>query len=144
MTAALQIDAVHKRYGDLHALKGVSFAIQPGEFFGLLGPNGAGKSTTIGIICSLVKNTSGDVHVFGKSIADEPADHQRVLHVLEVGLGELRVDLLDHRREAVGAGEGLVGVGVVAHRRTAAVGPGTAGTCWFPRRYRASRRSPGA
>ncbi|MDO9454177.1 MAG: ATP-binding cassette domain-containing protein, partial [Stagnimonas sp.] len=42
---ALKIDAVRKSYGALQALKGVSFTINRGEFFGLLGPNGAGKST---------------------------------------------------------------------------------------------------
>ena len=44
MTQAIRVEGVHKRFGDLHALKGVSFGIEQGEYFGLLGPNGAGKS----------------------------------------------------------------------------------------------------
>ncbi len=65
MTAALDIDSVHKRYGALHALKGVSFRIEQGEFFGLLGPNGAGKSTLISIIAGLVRKDAGHVAVMG-------------------------------------------------------------------------------
>ncbi|MGH8454872.1 MAG: ATP-binding cassette domain-containing protein, partial [Nevskiales bacterium] len=43
--SAIRIEDLHKSYGQLQALRGVSFDIRPGEFFGLLGPNGAGKST---------------------------------------------------------------------------------------------------
>jgi ABC-2 type transport system ATP-binding protein len=43
----------------VEAVRGVSFAVEPGEFFGLLGPNGAGTSTTLGCISTLVRPTSG-------------------------------------------------------------------------------------
>ncbi|MFS1522716.1 ABC transporter ATP-binding protein [Microbulbifer sp. 2304DJ12-6] len=66
MTAALSIQNLQKTYENgFQALKGISFAVQPGDFFALLGPNGAGKSTTIGIICSLVRKTAGSVSIFG-------------------------------------------------------------------------------
>ncbi len=65
MTPAIHIDAVHKRYGEVHALKGVSFDIAQGEFFGLLGPNGAGKSTLISIIAGLARKNSGTISVMG-------------------------------------------------------------------------------
>src|SRR5690625_3748536 len=66
MTAALSIRNLTKTYGDgFQALEGISLEVQPGDFFALLGPNGAGKSTTIGIICSLLRKTSGAVEVFG-------------------------------------------------------------------------------
>ena len=69
MTPALSIRNLHKVYDSgFVALKGVDLEVQPGDFFALLGPNGAGKSTTIGVICSLVKKTSGDVSVFGTDI----------------------------------------------------------------------------
>ena len=48
-----------KRYGELEAVRGVSFEVAPGETFGFLGPNGAGKSTTIKILCTLANPTSG-------------------------------------------------------------------------------------
>lgn len=69
MTPALKIRDLRKIYGDgLVALKGIDLQVEPGDFFALLGPNGAGKSTTIGVICSLVKKTSGLVSVFGYDI----------------------------------------------------------------------------
>jgi ABC-2 type transport system ATP-binding protein len=63
--SALSIENVFKTYGSVDALKGVSFAIKPGEVFGLLGPNGAGKTSLISIIVTLEKATSGQVKVFG-------------------------------------------------------------------------------
>lgn len=69
MTAALSIKNLRKTYGNnFEALKGVSLEVQAGDFFAVLGPNGAGKSTTIGIICSLVRKTSGEVRVFEHDI----------------------------------------------------------------------------
>lgn len=69
---ALEINQLKKVYGkNVHALKGISFQVAAGDFIALLGPNGAGKSTAIGIICSLVNKTSGEVKVFGHSIDQE-------------------------------------------------------------------------
>ncbi|MFV0438128.1 MAG: ABC transporter ATP-binding protein [Desulfopila sp.] len=72
---ALSIDNLHKTYGSgFTALKGVTFNVHQGDFFGLLGPNGAGKTTTIGIITSLVTKTSGTVKIFDIDIdRDFPA-----------------------------------------------------------------------
>ncbi|MDQ2695176.1 MAG: ABC transporter ATP-binding protein [Pseudomonadota bacterium] len=69
MTHALAIRGLRKTYPNgFAALQGIDLTVEPGEFFALLGPNGAGKSTTIGIICSLVRKTSGTVEVFGADI----------------------------------------------------------------------------
>lgn len=66
---ALHIEQLNKIYKNgTPALKGISLNIEQGDFFALLGPNGAGKTTTIGIICSLVNKTSGQVKVFDVSI----------------------------------------------------------------------------
>lgn len=66
---ALVIKNLTKTYANgFQALKGIELTVNEGEFFGLLGPNGAGKSTTIGIICSLVNKTAGQVQVFGYDI----------------------------------------------------------------------------
>src|SRR5260370_16618750 len=46
----LQVENLVKRYGDVEAVRGVSFAVEEGEVFGLLGPNGAGKTTTVEIL----------------------------------------------------------------------------------------------
>ena len=65
---ALRVQGVEKSYGSLRALKGVSFEIERGEFFGLLGPNGAGKSTLINVASGLVRATAGDVAVLGHDV----------------------------------------------------------------------------
>ena len=63
--AALEINGLEKTYKNgFQALKGISLKVEAGDFFALLGPNGAGKSTTIGVICSLVSKTAGQVSVW--------------------------------------------------------------------------------
>lgn len=57
----------------VEAVKGISFDVSAGEFFGLLGPNGAGKSTTLGCITTLVRPTSGRIMVDGIDVARDPA-----------------------------------------------------------------------
>jgi len=66
---ALSIKNLTKTYSNgMQALKGVDFNVEPGDFYALLGPNGAGKTTAIGIICSLVNKTGGQVEIFGHNI----------------------------------------------------------------------------
>jgi len=66
---ALTIKNLTKTYGNgIQALKGIDLEVESGDFYALLGPNGAGKTTTIGIICSLVSKTSGEVEIFGHNI----------------------------------------------------------------------------
>jgi ABC-2 type transport system ATP-binding protein len=57
----------------VEAVRGISFTVEAGEFFGLLGPNGAGKSTTLGCITTLVRPTSGRVLVDGIDVVKDPA-----------------------------------------------------------------------
>lgn len=69
---ALQIERLAKTYdNNFKALKGIDLEVKEGDFFALLGPNGAGKSTTIGIICSLVRKSSGRVKIFGIDIDED-------------------------------------------------------------------------
>lgn len=67
----LLIRDLKKSYGPVEALKGVSFAVEPGEVFGLLGPNGAGKTSLISIIVTLEKMSGGEVRVFGDDVTLE-------------------------------------------------------------------------
>jgi len=62
---AVRCEALHKRYGEVIAVDGLSLTVQRGECFGLLGPNGAGKTTTIEILEGLLKPDAGDVEVLG-------------------------------------------------------------------------------
>ncbi|GFH38043.1 ABC transporter ATP-binding protein [Streptomyces pacificus] len=64
---AVALDAVHKRYGAVQAIDGVSLTVPRGEFFGLLGPNGAGKTTLVEIMEGQRRADSGTVSVLGHS-----------------------------------------------------------------------------
>ncbi|MEM7026985.1 MAG: ABC transporter ATP-binding protein [Pseudomonadota bacterium] len=67
--SALTINHLNKTYrNDIVALNDINLEVHEGDFFALLGPNGAGKSTLIGILCSLVNKSSGDVKIFGHDI----------------------------------------------------------------------------
>jgi len=65
-TAALELDGVTKRFGETEAVRGVSYAVNPGEMFGLIGPDGAGKTTTIRLLCGLLRPDGGQIRVLGK------------------------------------------------------------------------------
>ncbi|MEV6525337.1 ABC transporter ATP-binding protein [Longispora sp. NPDC051575] len=67
MAQTIEVHEIAKRYKDVKAVDGVSFAVEEGEFFGILGPNGAGKTTTLEIIEGLRAADSGTVKVFGES-----------------------------------------------------------------------------
>lgn len=80
---ALSINDLHKTYGSgFNALKGVTFNVKEGDFFGLLGPNGAGKTTTIGIITSLVTKTEGIVKIFDIDIDQDFPAAKRLIGVV--------------------------------------------------------------
>lgn len=66
----------------VEAVRGLSFAVEPGETFGLLGPNGAGKSTTLGCITSLVRATSGRIVVDGVDAVRQPLEARRRIAVV--------------------------------------------------------------
>lgn len=59
----IKVSNLQKKYGEIEAVKGISFSVKKGELFAFLGTNGAGKSTTIDILCTLLKKTSGDVMI---------------------------------------------------------------------------------
>jgi ABC-2 type transport system ATP-binding protein len=84
MTAAVVIENLQKSYGDVQAVKDISFTVQPGEIFGLLGPNGAGKTTTIRCLCTLAKPDGGKIEVSGISaIANPKAARRRLGYVAQ-------------------------------------------------------------
>ncbi|WP_198525646.1 ABC transporter ATP-binding protein [Thiomicrorhabdus sp. Kp2] len=79
MALAVQFNNVVKDYAELQALKGVSFDVEEGAFFGLLGPNGAGKSTLINAMSGLVVPTSGNIQVQGYDVIDDYRHTRRLL-----------------------------------------------------------------
>jgi ABC-2 type transport system ATP-binding protein len=72
MGVAVLIENLQKSYGDIQAVKDISFTVKSGEIFGLLGPNGAGKTTTIRCLCTLAKPNGGKIEVSGISVIDNP------------------------------------------------------------------------
>jgi ABC-2 type transport system ATP-binding protein len=74
---AVEVDDLVKSYGENEAVRGVSFAVPPGEVFGFLGPNGAGKSTTINVLCTLATPTSGAARVSGFDVVTQRDDVRR-------------------------------------------------------------------
>ncbi len=69
---AIRVQDLRKAYGAATAVDGISFSVGRGEVFAFLGPNGAGKSTTIGILCTLVRASSGSATVAGYDVATSP------------------------------------------------------------------------
>ncbi|MEA2331652.1 MAG: type transport system ATP-binding protein [Thermoleophilaceae bacterium] len=65
MTPAIEVSDLRKSYGPVEAVRGLSFAVEPGEIYGLLGPNGAGKTTTVEILEGYRERSGGDVRVLG-------------------------------------------------------------------------------
>ncbi len=86
----LETVGLSKTFKEKKAVDGIDMYLDVGESVGLLGPNGAGKSTTISMIASLMKPTSGDVLLNGKSTIKNPADIRKVLGVVpqEIALYE--------------------------------------------------------
>ncbi|GAA4289906.1 ABC-2 type transport system ATP-binding protein [Actinomadura luteofluorescens] len=74
---AVEVDGLTKRFGDVEAVRGIDFAVRPGEIFGFLGPNGAGKSTTINMLCTLLRPSDGSARVAGFDVVRERDDVRR-------------------------------------------------------------------
>ncbi|HEX4835339.1 MAG TPA: ABC transporter ATP-binding protein [bacterium] len=67
----LECSGLTRRFGDVAAVRDVSFLIRPGELFGLLGPNGAGKTTTLHILTTMLEPTEGTARVAGFDVVRE-------------------------------------------------------------------------
>jgi len=63
---SIEVKGLTKSFGDVQAVKGISFDVEEGSFFAFLGTNGAGKSTTISILCALLSKDGGEVTINGK------------------------------------------------------------------------------
>jgi len=104
---AIEIRNVKKHYKELQALKGVSFTVEDGEFFGLLGPNGAGKTTLISILAGLVHATEGSVAVRGHDVV---RDYRAARQALGVVPQELVFDPFFTVRETLRLQSGYFGL----------------------------------
>ena len=75
--SAIAVERLSKSFGEIEAVRGVSFEVETGEVFGFLGPNGAGKTTTINMLCTLAKPSGGSASVAGHDVVAERDDVRR-------------------------------------------------------------------
>ncbi|HEY1538440.1 MAG TPA: ATP-binding cassette domain-containing protein [Solirubrobacteraceae bacterium] len=78
----IEAHGLTKRYGEVQALDGLSFAVAPGTIFGLLGPNGAGKSTAVKVLTTLARADGGAARVAGFDVMRDPAKVRRSIGVV--------------------------------------------------------------
>jgi ABC-2 type transport system ATP-binding protein len=78
----IEIKCLTKTFGKIQAVRGINLNIEKGEIFGLLGPNGAGKTTTIGMLCTIIRPTSGSATLAGFDIVKNPAEVRRQVGIV--------------------------------------------------------------
>jgi len=91
----IQINNLHKSYGQIKAVNGITLSLEKGEMFGLVGPDGAGKTTTIRILCGLLNADEGEVLVLNKEIKNNRKEIQNNIGYLSQRFslyGDLTVD----------------------------------------------------
>jgi len=129
----IRVEGVHKSFGKVHAVRGVSFDAPDGKITGLLGPNGAGKSTTLRILYTVLKPDQGSATIDGIDVVKDSLNARRRIGALPHGAGlypqltareniayyaalcGLAADTIDERVEHI---IGLLEIGDFADRRT--------------------------
>jgi ABC-2 type transport system ATP-binding protein len=108
MTSVISVSRVNKTYASgLQALKDIDLEIRRGEIFALLGPNGAGKTTLIGVICGIVKATTGSVTVDGHDIV---TDYRATRSLIGLVPQELTTDAFETPPATMRFSRGLFGM----------------------------------
>ena len=83
----IRVDGIHKSFGKVHAVRGVSFDAPDGRITGLLGPNGAGKSTTLRVLYTVLKPDEGSASIDGNDVVEKSLDARRCTGALPHGAG---------------------------------------------------------
>ena len=78
----IEVENLVKDYGNIHAVKGISFTVNENEVLGFLGPNGAGKSTTMNMIVGYLPMTSGTIKINGIDISENPKEAKKQIGYL--------------------------------------------------------------
>ena len=107
MVPAIRLRGLAKRFGAVHALRGVDLDIESGEFFALLGPNGAGKTTLISLLAGLAQPSAGQAEVLGHDVV---ADYRQARRKLGVVPQELVYDAFFTVREMLRFQSGYYGL----------------------------------
>jgi sodium transport system ATP-binding protein len=83
----IRVEGIHKSFGKVHAVRGVSFDAPDGKITGLLGPNGAGKSTTLRVLYTVLKPDEGRALIDGADVVTQSLDARRRIGALPHGAG---------------------------------------------------------
>ncbi len=83
----IRVSDIHKSFGKVQAVRGVSFEAPDGNITGLLGPNGAGKSTTLRVLYTVLKPDSGGATIDGVDVVDDPLRARQLIGALPHGAG---------------------------------------------------------
>ena len=131
MTEMVRLDRLAKRFGPVHAVEELSFAVTRGEVLGFLGPNGAGKSTTMRMLTGFITPTAGTAQVMGFDVVRQPIEVKRRVGYLPEGaplygdmtvlaflqfVAEMRGLAGDDRKRRIDAAIGRTELEEVAHR----------------------------
>lgn len=115
MTNIIEIKNLHKHFGKLHAVDGISFDVKKGEIFGFLGPNGAGKSTTIRCMMAFIKPNSGGISILGHDMLDDSTEAKKQIGYLPGNVklydnwtGWEHIKFFESVRKAPGNAESLI------------------------------------
>lgn len=95
MQSIIKIESLKKSYGEVQAVRDITFEVNKGEMFGLVGPDGAGKTTTIRILCGLLNADEGTASLLGKNIAEDKKSIQNEIGYLSQRYslyGDLTID----------------------------------------------------
>src|SRR5262249_37692523 len=119
MSAVLELDGVTKRYGEppVWALRGVSFAVEPGESAAIVGPSGSGKSTLLHVLGTLERPTDGRVSITGIDVAELSDRELAALRATTIGFVFQQFFLAEHATIEENVADGLLYAGVRSKAR---------------------------
>jgi len=83
----IEVKNLVKNYGEIEAIKGISFSVNKGEIFGLIGPNGAGKTTALRVLSTLLTVTSGSVKIMNFDVSENPDEVRKIISYLPEDAG---------------------------------------------------------
>src|SRR4051812_27122331 len=110
-TPAIELCDLHRHFGRLRAVDGISFKAYPGQVMGFIGPNGAGKTTAMRILATLDVPTAGEAFINGYSVVDDPDKVRRIVGFMPDSFGKYAnmdvVEYVDFFAKAYGLSGGM-------------------------------------